>query len=272
MPSFSSSSSIRAASEQCSLNVKIVHKLYHGSPSNVFHKVKGRLPKELDVLLLSDLIFSIAGSLNGQTVPADTIAHCALMQHLRNDLSANAPQLGLNAISDAYVDNADGHAKITLTPSRSLSHSSRQHAVLVAVDLCYIWKTAGDREHSTNLLSGAGPFAENLYLPFELLLKRVTEQLFNQLVGRYPLIFGTWCRRLDMESEYFPSVARSILEIMRRSPNPHFVARCKRVIKVRLLLLSVHAINIFLDCTCSPSVRAPGIRSSPLLVFSFPRQ
>lgn len=38
-------------------------------------------------------------------------------------------------------------------------------------------------------------------------------------------------QRLDMESEYFPSVAQSILEIMRRSPNPHFVARCKRVIK-----------------------------------------
>jgi len=51
------------------------------------------------------------------------------------------------------------------------------------VDLCYIWKTAGDREGSTNLLSDASPFADNLYLPFELLLKRVTEQLFNQLVG-----------------------------------------------------------------------------------------
>ncbi|KAG1879117.1 hypothetical protein F4604DRAFT_1753081 [Suillus subluteus] len=38
-------------------------------------------------------------------------------------------------------------------------------------------------------------------------------------------------QRLDMESEYFPSVAQSILEIMGRSPNPHFVARCKRLIK-----------------------------------------
>ncbi|KAG1749226.1 hypothetical protein EDB19DRAFT_1681397 [Suillus lakei] len=231
MPSFSSSSSIRAASEQCLLNVKIVHKLYHGFPSNVVHKVKGRLPKQLDVLLLSDLIFSISGSLDGQTVPAGAIAHSALMRHLRSDLNENATQLGLNNISDAYIDDDDGLAKITLTPSRSLSHTSRPHAILVAVDLCYIWKTAGDREDSTNLLSDASPFADNLYLPFELLLKRVTEQLFNQLVGRYPLIFGTWCRRLDMESEYFPSVAQSVLEIMRRSPNPHFVARCKRLIK-----------------------------------------
>ncbi|KAG1797739.1 uncharacterized protein HD556DRAFT_1525837 [Suillus plorans] len=153
------------------------------------------------------------------------------MRYLRNDLNENALQLGLNTVSDAYVDGDDGHAKITLTPSRSLCHTSRPHAILVAVDLCYIWKTAGDREDSTGLLGDASPFADNLYLPFELLLKRVTEQLFNQLVGRYPLIFGTWCRRLDMESEYFPSVAQSILEIMRRSPNPHFVARCKRLIK-----------------------------------------
>jgi hypothetical protein len=87
MPSFSSSSSIRAASEQCLLNVKIVHKLYYCSPSNFVRKIKGRIPKELDVLLLSDLIFSISGSLNGQTVPADAIVHSALMCHLRNELN-----------------------------------------------------------------------------------------------------------------------------------------------------------------------------------------
>ncbi|KAG1822526.1 uncharacterized protein BJ212DRAFT_1328570 [Suillus subaureus] len=154
------------------------------------------------------------------------------MRHLRNGLNENALQLGLNTISNAYIDDDDdGHAKITLTPSRSLSHTSRPHAILVELDLCYIWKTAGNREGSINLLSDASPFADNLYLPFELLLKRVTEQLFNQLVGRYPLIFGTWCRRLDMESEYFSSVAQSVLEIMGRSPNPHFIARCKRLIK-----------------------------------------
>ncbi|KAG2038636.1 hypothetical protein BDR03DRAFT_953914 [Suillus americanus] len=104
------------------------------------------------------------------------------MRHLRNELDENALQLGLNIISDTYIDD-DGHVKITLTPSRSLSHTSRPHAILVAVDLCYIWKTTGDHEDSTNLLSDANPFADNLYLPFELLLKRVTEQLFNQLVG-----------------------------------------------------------------------------------------
>jgi hypothetical protein len=34
-----------------------------------------------------DLIFSISGSLDGQTVLADAIAHSALMRHLRKELS-----------------------------------------------------------------------------------------------------------------------------------------------------------------------------------------
>lgn len=76
---------------------------------------------------------------------------------------------------------------VTLTPSRSLSHTSRPHAILVAVDLCYIWKTTGNRknsEDSARLLSDANPFSDHLYLPFEPMLNRVTEQFFtNQLVG-----------------------------------------------------------------------------------------
>jgi hypothetical protein len=103
MPSFSSSSSIRAASEQCLLNVKIVHKLYHGSPSNVSHKVKGRLPKELDVLLLSDLIFSISGCLDGHTVPTDAIARSALMRHLRNALNEARIETAFFCFSDVKI-------------------------------------------------------------------------------------------------------------------------------------------------------------------------
>lgn len=78
-------------------------------------------------------------------------------------------------------------------------------------------------------------------------------------------------QRLDMESEYFPSVAQSILEIMQRSPNPHFITRCKRLIKVCFLLPPAHATNIFLDRTRSPSVRASCLRGSPLIVFRLRR-
>jgi len=88
MPSFSCSSSIRAATEHFILNVKFVHRLYHSSPSDVVHKVKGRLPKDLDILVLSDLIFTVSGSLDGQIVPSDKIVRSALVHKLRSDLNA----------------------------------------------------------------------------------------------------------------------------------------------------------------------------------------
>jgi hypothetical protein len=70
------------------LNVKFIHKLYYDSPSLVVNIVKGRLPKQLDVLLLSDLIFTISGSLDGHIVPSDEILKSALVLRLRNDLNA----------------------------------------------------------------------------------------------------------------------------------------------------------------------------------------
>lgn len=88
MPSFSCASYVRAASEHFLLNVKFLHKLYHNSPSNLVYKVKNRLPKELDILLLSDLIFTISGSLDGETVPSDEIIRSALVKQLRNDINA----------------------------------------------------------------------------------------------------------------------------------------------------------------------------------------
>jgi hypothetical protein len=102
---------------------------------------------------------------------------------------------------------------VTLTPSRSVSHTSRPHAILVAVDLCYIWKTAGDCEDSTNLLSDASPFADNLYLPFELLIKRVTEQLFNQLVGCVSAVWTEYMRSYMTQtlSPYLRHVVQSML-------------------------------------------------------------
>lgn len=295
------------------MNLKFNHRLYHNSHSVVVHKIKGRLPKQLDVLLLSDLIFTISGSLDGQIVPSDQILRSALVNQLRNDLRAacisrhllsivlilkqNALELGINNISDPYIDEDDHLVKsklthstffphvrspaVTLTPSRSLSRTSRPHAILVAVDLRYIWKTTGNIKNSQDsikLLSDANPFAEHIYLPFEPLIKRVTEHFFtNQLVGCVSALRVEYMRsdmaqtvsphlwhvvqsmfsslfrltalliidqRLDMEAEYFPSVAKSILEIIRRSPNPHFVTRCKRLIKVRIIFVFIHAANI----------------------------
>jgi hypothetical protein len=94
-------------------------------------------------------------------------------------------------------------------------------------------------------------------------LRHVVQSMLVPFLIEYP----DNVQRLDMESEYFPSVAQSILEIMQRSPNPHFITRCKRLIKVCFLLPPVHATNIFLDRTRSPSVRASCLRGSPLIMF-----
>ncbi|KAG9315594.1 hypothetical protein JVU11DRAFT_3232 [Chiua virens] len=90
----------------------------------------------------------------------------------------------------------------------------------------------GDTIDSGHLVEKANPFASTLFLPTEALLNRVTEQfLISHLVGRYPLIFGPWFKRLDLETHYFPSISHSIVEIMTRSKNQGFVLTCKRLLK-----------------------------------------
>ncbi|KAG9315593.1 hypothetical protein JVU11DRAFT_3231 [Chiua virens] len=72
MPSFSSSSSIRVASQDHALRLKITHNFLHGSPSDTIHSVKGRLPKDLDVLWLSDISISFSGAMDGHQIPHPT--------------------------------------------------------------------------------------------------------------------------------------------------------------------------------------------------------
>ncbi|KAF9219253.1 hypothetical protein BS17DRAFT_804499, partial [Gyrodon lividus] len=125
---------------------------------------------------------------------------------------------------------------VTLTPSRSLPYTSRPHANLVSLHLSYIWKTIGrrkDKDNSGDLMEDVNPFSPTLFLPTEALLNRVTIQFLTyHLVGRYPLIFGPWCKRLDMEMQYFPSIGRSITEIMNRSKSSSFLSKCNRLLKV----------------------------------------
>lgn len=88
MPSFSAPSSIRVASHGHALRLKITHNLVHGSPSPTVHSVKGRLPKALDVLWMSDISISLDGSLDGRQIPADDIMRSGLVLHLQTQLKA----------------------------------------------------------------------------------------------------------------------------------------------------------------------------------------
>jgi len=95
MPSFSSPSAIRVASQDHVLRLKITHNLVHGPPSDTVRSVKGRLPKELDVLWLSDITVSLSGSLDGHQVPAHDIARSGIVQHFQMQLKVARLQLHL---------------------------------------------------------------------------------------------------------------------------------------------------------------------------------
>lgn len=95
---------------------------------------------------------------------------------------------------------------MTLTPSRSISHTLRPHVLLTSLELFFAWKTVRkDTEDWDGHFMAVcdSPFSPTMYLPAETLLGRVTKQfLVQHLVGRYPLIFGPWCKVREM---YIPS-------------------------------------------------------------------
>ncbi|KAH7910854.1 hypothetical protein BJ138DRAFT_1152000 [Hygrophoropsis aurantiaca] len=190
MPSFSCSSTIRVVSGNHALTLKIKHNYFYREQSQTITKIKGRLPKDLDILLSSDLVLTLSGSLDGTDVANDVIVHSAISEHLRRCIRTNIKELGVNNISDLFIDEADGVTKMTLTSSRSPPRISRPHANLVSIDLAYIWKntrrnTDQGPERNVNLLSNDdNPFSTQLFLPFESVLNRVTDQFMTyHLVG-----------------------------------------------------------------------------------------
>ena len=223
MPSFSAPSAIRVASQDHALRLKITHNLVHGSPSDTVHSVKGRLPKELDVLWLSDIAISLSGSLDGHQIPAHDVVRSGLVHHLHVQLRAacficsttfpnprahfsSRTQIGLasttchillwmmqtafpNVGSKSLLSlpGSDSVSLVTLTPSRPLPYASRPHANLVSLHLAYIWRTVAGRSDtidSGHLVEETNPFSSTLFLPAEALLNRLTEQFLTYHLAR----------------------------------------------------------------------------------------
>jgi hypothetical protein len=88
MPSFSAPSALRVASQDHAVRLKITHNLVHGSPSDAAHSARGRLPKALDVLWLSDIAVSLSGSLDGHQIPAHDVVRSGLVRHLQMQFKA----------------------------------------------------------------------------------------------------------------------------------------------------------------------------------------
>jgi len=180
MPSFSSSSVVRVASEHFSLSIQARHCLLIGSPSHTYD-ISARFPGGIDVLLSSDLVLTLSGVVDRVKVSSKGILVSAVAGHLVRYLETNASQIGLSLVSDIYVDEDDGLPKLTLTSSRPLSDRPRlPHATLVSIDLQYIWRTAtykpGEIVHEITFIDDSHPFSPRLLLPVESILNNAVEK------------------------------------------------------------------------------------------------
>ncbi|KAJ6620808.1 hypothetical protein B0H10DRAFT_2188381 [Mycena sp. CBHHK59/15] len=223
---------IRAASSHCRLSLSAIHHL-----SSDFHDGstgKTRFPDDIDVVLASELVFTLSSVHNGVKVSSADILKSQLAQHMVDYFQANATELGMNTVSSMYIDGDDGLPKLKLVPSCCFIPSCeipRVHVTLVAIDLNYIWHTSkSDSELVSNSL--VHPFSTHLSLPFQMLLDNVLRRFVTwHLVRRYPLIFGPWCQQLEIEKPYFDKIFRSISNIIQRSPRLSFRKNCERMIR-----------------------------------------
>ncbi|KAH9942917.1 hypothetical protein B0H21DRAFT_749530 [Amylocystis lapponica] len=230
MPTFSCCSAVRQPAPNFSLVLNARHVLDAGTPSQVI-RTRGRFPEDMDVSLGSDLVFTLAGLLDGTKVSPAAIQHSAMAHQTLRYLRTNMDQLGLSAVSDIYIDEDDGHAKFSVSSSRSLRPRVRPVDVrLIAIHLVYACKSTS---RDTPVAEGANPFAVRVYLPLASALDRVLEKFVSlHLVRRYPLIFGPWRAKLDRESPYVLHIVRSITSIAERSTNASFRKKFRRSCRV----------------------------------------
>ncbi|KAK0201751.1 hypothetical protein DFS33DRAFT_1016122 [Desarmillaria ectypa] len=227
MPSLAYTSRIKAVDDHMSVVLLSKHCLVQGEPSDTVHTVKqARIPDNVDILLASSLTFTISGLLDKKKVSADCIQHSYLARHIVEYLKNNAAVLGLSTISDVHRSDDDDIPTFTVQSSRYISSSSEMkstHLTLTAIHLRYEWRDNTSLDSSSQL----HPFSPNLSLPFLTLL----DNLIANVTRRYPLIFGTWFKQLDIEATFFPKIFRMLLDMMKRSPNPDFRSTCKRLLK-----------------------------------------
>jgi hypothetical protein len=67
---------VRAASPHCRLTLNAEHRLYDGKSA------KTRFPDDVDVVLVSHLVFTLSGVLNGVKLASDEVLQSQLAQHL----------------------------------------------------------------------------------------------------------------------------------------------------------------------------------------------
>ncbi|KAI0356437.1 hypothetical protein OH77DRAFT_1423379 [Trametes cingulata] len=155
----------------------------------------------------------------------------------------NGEQLGVRPASKIFVDDADGIAKLTLSPTRPILKPSSASAVrLSAIELLYVFRTRNTpvpqqpghsgAQSNAGLAAAADPFSPHAFLPLVAALDRTVDKFAEyHLVRRYPLIFGPWRERFDAEVAASAKIARAIADIIARSPHAQFRKKARRLLK-----------------------------------------
>ncbi|CDO75331.1 hypothetical protein BN946_scf184848.g8 [Trametes cinnabarina] len=219
MPSFATSSEVRDNANGVLLLLRARHILVAGSPSHAVQTVKGRLPDELDVILESDLVVSLTGIVNCVKIDSRDIQRSAIASHLLNYFDANSEQLGVRPASKVYVDDSDGVAKLTLSPTRPIlkPRSPPTTIRLCAIELVYVFRT--DPLRTAQRHTPADPFSPHAFLPLAAALDRTVER------------FVALHLRFDEEVSASAKIAHAVAEIIERSPHTRFRKQSRLLIK-----------------------------------------
>ncbi|RDX53358.1 hypothetical protein OH76DRAFT_1215253 [Lentinus brumalis] len=225
------------------LNARFV--LVVGSPSDTVYVLRGRVPDGIDVVLHSDLVITVSGTMDRAEVDGRAIQNSAIARHLQNYFHVNGEQLGVRIASKIYVDDDDdGKVKLTLSPTRPVLERCSRFLRLSVIELVYACKTPRTHaspqpesvgvqaNHLAEASPAADPFSPHGFLPLVAALDRTVDKFAAlHLVRKFPLIFGPWRERFDAEVRVSRNVARAITDIVARSPHTAFRKRCHRLIK-----------------------------------------
>ncbi|KZV68805.1 hypothetical protein PENSPDRAFT_753859, partial [Peniophora sp. CONT] len=211
MPTLTTSNSFSQHGDQYSLSVRISHDLVLGTPGLGVYAVSAKQLQNLDVALWPEGVCLVLRAAEHRTtkISTDVLRASALFGHFRDSLLANLAALGVDNIKER-MESDKLFLDLTVDPPSS---SRPPQLYLRGIHLDYIWK-------ATQEGAEAHIFSPNLLLPDVSVLDTLFQRFVAyHLVGRYPLIFGPYSRRLDAERAVFPSIARNILTIAVRSPN-----------------------------------------------------
>jgi hypothetical protein len=82
MPIIALKSKVRTASEHCSLSLNIRHRLLLDQPSDTVLDMKPTIPEAVDVLLFSNLLITVSGSLDGTRITPAELKASYIANHL----------------------------------------------------------------------------------------------------------------------------------------------------------------------------------------------